>query len=1037
MSGLFGHTEAGVADIREMIRRSKSKRFDKGFRWHPSGGSRPVVVRLEEDIDEDDFDEHPAEVLDNGRRTKTYVMVRNAGQLPLEKDAKLTAIPIPNAGLCVCGNERPSTFQPLNVGILKAHRDALRAYNPSVDMGRAFTQAIPSSSLYHGLNLEELTQRNYLLNENQRLHVVCVGMPPFADTNDAWGFLSTRQIISSATPAQIEQGYKQVQSAWVPEEGSAEEFAINQYLADGGIVLCIVEQAPVYSTTGLGTFFSGELAVTGTRYVWEPVLQQRDKLQAWLQRVGSSVQILNREQIVPPLPARPPQWPEPVLGCSHTSVLPPNGFMVINPDTWLGRSKGIRRINDMRQLAKFAEMDAFRGGGWAAMRTPGQNSYQTAFFESNGAWTPQVWQSIGLDPNGFNANANSFTAWTNGQMFGLSAPVSVWFSAVHVGQRFWTNRFQFGPPELSIGRTPGSTFLYGYEFTRQSDGIIYIDPATVFPIPTATAERLPNGGRLVVTTRAAFPMVAEALVRSIQSGDMLELTTHFTGRGGAFVDRFGRDVNATFDTQLKLAKFTPSNFNGPYRVFARGEGFAHQHPRGAIGEPIPTASVQLQTLPQPEGAPLFSYRPNRDGTKTGWTALQGITSIWPTVSEEVADDSSGAFSAIDSGLPLTLFFEPVDAPASTAPVTVTLRAAKCNASGLPTSAGSASIVLELLGGQSPPVVSVFVADLSETIQEITWTFNATERDWAFNFGANPRIRFTPNASGCGVLLTYVAINAGQSSRFQSLLILMSTSPVALTTNLAACPWAHSYRGDHPVFNDFLVPSATNPLSGGNTASKFCVAYSEADLSAWRHAEFGLLTTGASAAPAWLSNDKFWRLGRTLQVAGNDRFSNVERIVSMVVQRPAGSSQFVSITGPGMTGTPDTFPVLFQNGRLLRPPLWEFTRDVYVAEYPEFSSGRYTLFDRERARTRLTGWQDITNWPEVSEDPRDGVDIQTEPDSPPVCIGVGTVTELRYGVSGTQKYTVNISGGIADLDFAIQHRTEDVRAIWQQNYGGAS
>jgi hypothetical protein len=1027
MSSLYGHTAAGVRDVREMVRRAQSGRFDKGFRWHPSGGSRPVVVRLDEDIDEDDADEHPAEVLElrggAWQGTKQYVMVRNAGSLEIEKDAKLSAIPIPNVGLCVCAGRRPGVFQPLNVGILENHYQALTYdvdFNVTWGVRDGYTHVWPNSSTYHRLTPEHLLRRDYMLNESQRLHVLALGMAPGAPSEGR----SIRLTNSSSAEA-VQRAFNLTQSSWIPEPGSLDDIAIAQYLADGGTVIVLADQWPVY--VDAPGYFTGELLQSGTRFVWYPILDQQAKLNAWLDRIGSSVRILAREQFVATLPAAPPQFPIDLVSCSHVPLLPPNGVFSVNPDVWLGRSPGLRRLMDRRQFAKFAEMDRTRGGGYQTMAAAG--TINTAFQEINGAWSPTIWMPYGNQNDPFSPETSP---WTLGQMFGISAPSSIWFTATHIGQRYWTNRFQWGPPLTGLAMFRSGTQLFGWEFFRLADNMPHIDPATVFALPTATAERLPNGGRLIVTTQAAFQQVAEALTRSIQSGDMLELTSHFVGsRNATLIDAAGRTVHTLSSSSRTLPRFTNVSID-PRRIpsraaYAIGPGIktvATETGRSSSG--VMLTQLFITTLPEPEEVPQFAYRPRADITKANWSALDGGSSMWPEVSEEVPDDADGVYSAVGSSSPLVLRLEPIEPPASSAPITITFRAAKCDAAGAPTSAGTASVQIELVGNTSSSVYSAFTATLTDTVQDFTWTFDSYDTVWAFERGTNPQIRIRPTTSGCGALVTYFALNAGRAGSFDAMLMSVSCDTIALTTNLGACPWAHSWKGIHPTFD-------ANQLF---YQLRFAVAYSEDDLAAWGHIAAGLVKNSdefsneGGGAPKCLSFDRYWRLAQTLQTPLHDRMTGAETITAMVVQRPSGADP--QLSGPG-GGTLDCFPVLFQNGRFLRPVNYEEVTDFHELQWPEFND-RSQLFHRSRARVSLKGWQDITHWPEI---PEELVDIETDPDSPPVCVGVGTVASLKYGVDDPQKYIAAMDYALIGLDFAIQSKQAVVRNVWLDNYGGGA
>lgn len=73
----------------------------------PVGKINSIVVRLDDDIDEDDTNEHAAEVMElvgsSWRGTKTFVRVRSTGMRDLERDTRYIAIPVGNGGLVVGG----------------------------------------------------------------------------------------------------------------------------------------------------------------------------------------------------------------------------------------------------------------------------------------------------------------------------------------------------------------------------------------------------------------------------------------------------------------------------------------------------------------------------------------------------------------------------------------------------------------------------------------------------------------------------------------------------------------------------------------------------------------------------------------------------------------------------------------------------------------------------------------------------------------------------------------------------------------------
>lgn len=71
------------------------------------GRVNPVVVRLDDDIDEQDSNEHPAEIMElNGDSwvgTKTFVRVKSTGAAALDRDTRHIAVPVGNSGLVVGG----------------------------------------------------------------------------------------------------------------------------------------------------------------------------------------------------------------------------------------------------------------------------------------------------------------------------------------------------------------------------------------------------------------------------------------------------------------------------------------------------------------------------------------------------------------------------------------------------------------------------------------------------------------------------------------------------------------------------------------------------------------------------------------------------------------------------------------------------------------------------------------------------------------------------------------------------------------------
>lgn len=1004
MTQLFGHSATGVRDIRQMVERSNSKRFTNGYRWHKSGTVQTVVVRVDENIDEDDASQHPAEVMErkNGdwQGTGAYVLVRNAGSVAIDKDSRLVAVPVGNAGLCVSRRVR-GIMQPFNLGIGALHTAAIDEWQQI--SGTSFSNFAPAelfakqmsfASIYSNLTPEDMLESNFMLRAKQRLHAICLGGPL---NGDLFPLRDNSTVVNSLTSsadflARVRLGVQL--SCWVPPEGSADRSGIDQYLADGGTVIFVADCNAIRdSATSSGNDLWSE--------AYDRLYNQANE---WLWHVGSVTRINFRTTADRRI---------------NNVALPLSGVVACNPYTWLGRSRACPRLFDRAGEIKAQELNRLRG----ATLDGGQN-HLTAFAELNGYWYGTDW---------FPLTSPSLWPFTNNDNGYLTAAEHVAFSYSFAGRTAWPSLSQYPPnthqPSLVSSLGPQ------YSFRKRSDNRFQMAEITRYV--TATAEDLPGGGRLIVTTRGTLPWVLQCLQRRVMDGTLNDLTDHmqFTTTGNYLDEQdntvawraSGAAQRLPRYSRLPLTRVTQQSGEGIELVFAGGGPFVNA-----------PGALLLQTGPSPDTVPEVRYTAVADILKTNWANVGGgSTNLWPVVAEDAPNDTTLAYSLPGVTTPWVLRLEPVAPLSSAAPAILRVRVAAVDGSGALTGSGScqATISLVINAGTSITQGTTLLTQhvsLTNSWQTIEFALDTAERQAVMADAGRVCVRIIPDPSGAGCGVSWISLLAGNDETFDAVVVHMNRKFWQLNDNMAACPWARTWQGPHPVFTLRTSPF-TLPIS--------TIAYHVDELAAWGFVDAGLL------APANTASDKLdafgdWREGFCFAAGAGGHGGYQSTLKRLVWQNgnadtpyQKGLSYIRTLQGPLVAFERQevtSFPVIFQRGRWLKPT--EFT---VIDDYERSTEFRFEvnvrLWRNLRASCSLKQWQEF----DFDGNVGDLFDIETAPNSPPVCIGAGTFAPLKYGISAPYGYQLELGfNGMVGVDISCEHSTEQVAAAFADSYGVA-
>jgi len=461
-------------------------------------------------------------------------------------------------------------------------------------------------------------------------------------------------------------------------------------------------------------------------------------------------------------------------------------------------------------------------------------------------------------------------------------------------------------------------------------------------------------------------------------------------------------------------------------VYARqhvtGDGFLSWTPKPDVSG---ANSGSGQTIANPDSLPV-QYLPVSDLIKAGWTGIGG-TSIWQRVATEVAIDTEYGYSQPGNAAPLAMKLERVRTFQPSDPVTLRVRAAMCDSAGVITgSGGSCSLTVRIYAG-SNNVASIAMertVSLTGSLQTFEFVLTAPEITKLLGNLSFTQIEFVPASGGLGAAISWVSLETSAPTTFTALSLHVDRRLNALVRDASLSPWFHTWKGIHPTFGG---PRA------GVTAIESTVAYPIGNLEAWGHFDNGLIPESFMADT--LPGGTHYR-GQTVGSRDIGASGITADYGNLVLQLGEVLSEVQLVTGGVARTTFPGFPVIYQNNRFLRPANWTTKRDV--AKYSTSGIGNNVpMWDDKRAATSLKRWQDITNWPDI---PDQLVDIETGPESPPVCFGFGGEVEVPYGISSPNsvRFENYVTGGAFAqnfIDLVVSHSNAAVRAAWQNSYGG--
>lgn len=1006
MEPAYGFDGESTKDIAETTRRV----LRHGSAWSVGtrvsiGGRRSVSVELLADMDADDTATKPAKLMELAggawRDTKQRVDVRNVGSTSLGSGTRCMAWPVANLGLCVASGST-GAMQTFNLGLMDEHQAALQYWmtvmpqqvpTPAAIVGYHWLPEFPCTIAYDNLTGTQLQESTFALNYKRPIDALCLGIGPTYVNNVPYIFNNGDNTAKVEAIAGM---------FWFPDPDSDNELAIDFYLASGGTVLVVAEPPVAYETTAYGSPISAVSAGLPA------------KMNAWLEHVGSQTRMVHKSDVIPGIATN-------LAGTlwANIPLLPLSGVVACNPDTWLGRTKQMPRIFDETRVIQRYEFDALRD--WRA------SPYN--YYENNGPWYGSSFFPASSAGNGF----LDLRPYTRSGDWVLTCNASEAFLRSHVGTDAWRDAGAFPTDTHSRGIYTGTQVAEGiFSYARLADRVVeYRD---VQSIPMATAERLPSGGKLVVTTKSALRWVVEALFRQGKSDEMLDLTRHhrLNSTFRNFVDKpaESRHVTGVYGPQFGRA-LDPGGTALHRQVYSTqyviGDGVSTFTPKPEGSE---QNSGSVETIENPDSLPV-QYLPVSDLIKTGWKGVGG-TSIWQRVATEVAVDTEYGYSQPGSANPWSLKLERIRTFQPSDPVTLRVRAALCDSAGVITgSGGSCDLTVRIYAGSNDPanIAMERTVSLTGSLQTFEFVLTSPEITALLTNLTSTQVEFVPASSGLGAAISWVSLETSAPTTFDVLSMHVDRRLNALVRNASLSPWFHTWKGQHPSFG---VPVA------GLTALASIVAYPREMLETWGHFANGLIPPTPNGLFPFPLAGGTWYQGSVVSASDVGACGITADYGNLVVQLGEVTSEVQLVTGGVARTLVSGFPVVFQNNRFLRPAKWTTKRDV--AKYSTSGVGsNVPMWDSKRAATSLKRWQDITNWPDI---PDELVDIETGPESPPVCFGFGGEVEVPYGISSPHSLRFeNYAGQGANannyIDLVVTHSNAAVRAAWRDSYGGGA
>ncbi len=989
---LYGFDAASIRDNGRATRAvlGKSRSYAQRFQTANIGGQRSVAVELLEDMEADDIEARPAKLMTlaggSWKDTKQRVLIRNVGAQSLGTGTRCIAWPVANLGLCVCTGSGSGVLQPFNIGLMDEHNAALLAwyaafYAPSnvSKSGRYWASQVPASLVYDTLTAPQLLESTFALNYKRPLDALFLGS--HLDKLDGY---PGRVLGVNITE---ERAAAEAAVCWTPVLGSDNETAIDLYLKRGGIVVLVVEPPAIYTTQQLTTLTDGAIAVV-------------DRFNTWLDHVGSSTRIVSRDSVIPKIQLN--------LGgviWADIRVLPLSGVVACNPDTWLGRTAKMPRMFDYTRTIQRYEFDAYRSN-WV--------NNPSSFYQNSGPWYGSSFYRAQFSSYG-NAFFN-LSPFTQSLRWCLSARTQDTFLKTHVGTDAWTVRGAFPTDTHYWSWYLNAQIVEGIgTYTRYSDRQTEIH--NIQTLPCATAERLPGGGKLIVTTKNALKWVIESLFRYGKSNDLLKLTTQHKING---VSRFkdiveeNRYVSGSYNGSGVAGQVTSLSVNSSLATeqqystqFVKGDGI------------LSVISGSVRTIDNPSALPV-QYLAAADVKKTDWTGFGG-TSIWQRLATEVAIDTEYGFSVPGSSAPLVIQLERVRTFSASDPVTLRVRAAMSDGAGSITgSGGSCDLTIRLVPGGNADKTAALTetVSLSGSWQTFEFVLSGAEKTALLSNLVSTVIEFVPTSSGLGAAISWVSLETSAPSTFDALSLHVDRRLYALVENASQSPWYYVWKGTHPIFGSAGL---------GTSELRVRIAYPRSSIAAWGLFSSGMFPTDDTAAIyPQITGGGEWFIGSPVSAFDVGACGIPSKYEALTLENAQAVSSF-TIPAGATTSFPG-FPVAFQNNRFLKPFAWNEKHEN--AKYASTGPGEnLTMWDSYHAETSFKQWVDITNWPDI---PDERVDIETGPSAPPVCFGVGGEIELPYGFNGANRLFLSNAAG-NNFNVVVTQSNAAIRAAWLDGY----
>lgn len=382
---------------------------------------------------------------------------------------------------CKCGVD---CGQLVNIGVLAQHTSELRTgipyftgSEPPLSLAQLHAHAqvqnnfhfyVPQCCLWFNLPAAEINDALYPLGGSKKLHAIALGFLP--------GYQETLNVAT----ASVLQAAAKIAMCWFPAPGSAEETAIDTFLADGGTVIINLDIPEFYDTA----------ATPGGKAQLRPsVTAKVTQANTWFAHVGADTRVVYNEDL----------HTFDTLKHAHglqykyfRPQYPPNGIHIWNPDTWVGSDAHMVNLRDYSVAVLGRDF-------W--QRNPGGSVPYT--YAAPWDWTSKVHpvsanathQAIGNQPRHSAHSPNGIIGIHNHDYAGT-------YLERHIYRKFaWDNAAQY-PGGTHFSYVITDVFPVRYMFQHMTTRLFEYENH-VYEIPSIIAEKIATGpgagGKLFIT----------------------------------------------------------------------------------------------------------------------------------------------------------------------------------------------------------------------------------------------------------------------------------------------------------------------------------------------------------------------------------------------------------------------------------------------------------------------------------------------------------------------------------------------------------